>query len=505
MFSNATPAVPAANDGTGVEVGMRFHATTNGYISGVRFYKGTTNTGVHIGNLWTTTGTNLATATFTNESASGWQQVNFASPVAVTANTDYVVSYHTNVGRYAVDAKYFYTSHSAAPLYAPASSAATPNGVYSYGTTTRFPTSTSGSSNYWVDVVFTTDQTPPSVLSTTPSNGSTGIAPSATVNASFTKPIVSSSVSLVVKAPDNTVVPGTVSVNPASTMVTLTPSIPMDPLTTYTATVSGAVDAGGNPMAAPYTWSFTTTSFAPCPCSVFAPTATPQNPAASDSHSTELGMKFRADANGYVTGVRFYKGATNTGVHTGTLWSSTGTQLATATFSGESATGWQQVNFSRWVAVTANTTYVVSYHTNVGHYASNSNAFSGGVDNPPLHALANGVDGPERRVQLCIGHDLPGDQREQRQLLGRRRLPAHQRAAVGHDDDSRERLDRRGDVDECDGVVRQDGAGIVGPDDARRRLGCGGAGDRVLRLREQRGHADARDAAQPGDRVHGDA
>ena len=94
------------------------------------------------------------------------------------------------------------------------------------------------------------------------------------------------------------------------------------------------------------------------------------------AHSVELGVKFRADANGYITGVRFYKGATNTGVHTGTLWSSTGTQLATATFSGESATGWQQVNFSSRVAVTANTTYVVSYHTPTSALRADSNAFT---------------------------------------------------------------------------------------------------------------------------------
>ena len=35
-------------------------------------------------------------------------------------------------------------------------------------------------------------------------------------------------------------------------------------------------------------------------------------------------MKFRSDIDGYVTGVRFYKAAANTGTHVGTLWSSTG-------------------------------------------------------------------------------------------------------------------------------------------------------------------------------------
>ena len=53
--------------------------------------------------LWSSTGARLATATFANETASGWQQVSFATPVAVTANTVYIASYHTNIGHYSDD------------------------------------------------------------------------------------------------------------------------------------------------------------------------------------------------------------------------------------------------------------------------------------------------------------------------------------------------------------------------------------------------------------------
>ncbi len=45
-------------------------------------------------------------------------------------------------------------------------------------------------------------------------------------------------------------------------------------------------------------------------------------------------------------GIRFYKGVANTGTHMGALWSSTGAKLANVTFSGETASGWQQANFS---------------------------------------------------------------------------------------------------------------------------------------------------------------
>ena len=68
-----------------VELGLKFRSDVAGTITGIRFYKASTNTGSHVANLWSSSGTKLATATFTGETASGWQQVNFASPVSITA------------------------------------------------------------------------------------------------------------------------------------------------------------------------------------------------------------------------------------------------------------------------------------------------------------------------------------------------------------------------------------------------------------------------------------
>ncbi|WP_237563610.1 DUF4082 domain-containing protein [Arthrobacter sp. H-02-3] len=104
-------------------------------------------------------------------------------------------------------------------------------------------------------------------------------------------------------------------------------------------------------------------------------------------------MKFRSDVAGTVTGVRFYKGSSNTGTHTGHLWSASGTLLASVTFSGETASGWQQASFSSPVSITANTTYVVSYQAPNGFYSANSGYFSSAADNVPLHGLASGTDG----------------------------------------------------------------------------------------------------------------
>lgn len=110
--------------------------------------------------------------------------------------------------------------------------------------------------------------------------------------------------------------------------------------------------------------------------------------------AVQLGVKFRSDVAGSITGIRFYKSSANTGTHVGSLWSSTGTRLATATFTGETASGWQQVNFAMSVAISANTVYVASYHATGGHYSADQNFFAtSGVDRGPLHALP--MESPE--------------------------------------------------------------------------------------------------------------
>ena len=94
---NAPGAIVGGAKQAAVELGVQFSSDVDGWITGVQFYKGPGNTGTHVGNLWTAGGTLLARATFTSESASGWQTVNFSSPVAITANTTYVASYFAPV------------------------------------------------------------------------------------------------------------------------------------------------------------------------------------------------------------------------------------------------------------------------------------------------------------------------------------------------------------------------------------------------------------------------
>ena len=143
---------------------MKFTADAYGTISGLRFYKAATNTGVHVGSLWAADGTRLAQATFSGETASGWQTVTFASPVEIQPDTTYVVSYFAPNGHYAASAEYFYRTPApgpngggiadSPPLHALRNSGSTRNGVYMYSATSTFPANSYGAGNYWVDPIF---------------------------------------------------------------------------------------------------------------------------------------------------------------------------------------------------------------------------------------------------------------------------------------------------------------------------------------------------------------
>jgi len=214
------------------------------------------------------------------------------------------------------------------------------------------------------------------------------VAPSAT----FSEAVSSSSVVFTVKDGSGAAVAGSVSYNSSTQTATFTPSAALASGTTFTASVS-ASDTSGNAMPSPVTWSFTTAGAANCPCSLFGSSTTPANVDSGDPAAVNLGVQFVPSVSGYVTGVRFYKATTNTGTHTGTLWSASGTQLATGTFTNETASGWQTLQFASPVAVTAGTTYVASYYAPNGHHSYDGSFFASTYTNGPLTAPsgANGV------------------------------------------------------------------------------------------------------------------
>ena len=319
--TSTTPAITTVNDPNPVELGVKFASEVSGSITGIWFYKGGSNTGTHFGHLWQGDGTLLATASFQNETASGWQFAAFATPIPINANTTYVASYHTSSGFYSASPNYFAVSgQDSPPLHALRDGIDGPNGVYAYGGSgfPLFPSSTFQANNYWVDVEF---------------------SPSSSV-------------------PQHT--------------------------------------------------------------TIWANTVVPPLASADDSAAVELGVKFRVDVAGLITGVRFFKGAANTGVHVGKLWSREGVLLGAATFAGETGSGWQQANFPTPIQVAANTTYVASYHTSVGRYAISVDYFANSsVSSPPLFALQSGIDGPNGVFFYGSG-GFPNRDPPRGELLGRR-------------------------------------------------------------------------------------
>jgi hypothetical protein len=154
IFDFATPAVIDSNDGSSVVLGVKFSSEVAGNVTGIRFYKAPANIGTHIGSLWSAGGTMLASGTFTGETASGWQQLYFSSPVAIAANTTYIASYLAPKGHYSDTSSGFATAGFPNPPLLALANTTSVNGVYKYSPTNVFPTGSYKATNYWVDLDF---------------------------------------------------------------------------------------------------------------------------------------------------------------------------------------------------------------------------------------------------------------------------------------------------------------------------------------------------------------
>ncbi len=356
---SALPGSPeVGNDSASVNVGLRFYSDLPGTITAIRFYKGLHNVGTHVGNLWSSSGTKLASVTFSGESVSGWQQAAFASPVKIAANTTYLVSYFAPKGSYASDENYSWTSMAGGALHVSGSSP----GTYVYASGPALPNGTWHSTNYWVDVVF---------------------VPATSPNPSITYSIsghVSGSAAVL-------------RLTGAASAVSTTDaggnySFPGLPNGSYTVAAS---QTGYNFIPASASVSISNasvngTDFAATPISSFwSSSAGPLTASESDTASVTLGLKFYSDVAGAVTAVRFYKGPSNAGTHVGKLWSSAGVELASVTFAGETGFGWQEAKFSVPVNIAANTTYMISYFAPNGGYAADANYSWTGLNSAPLH------------------------------------------------------------------------------------------------------------------------
>ncbi|HEX3243537.1 MAG TPA: N,N-dimethylformamidase beta subunit family domain-containing protein, partial [Solirubrobacterales bacterium] len=252
IFNGMTPDVPDSHDGNSVEVGMKFRSDVAGQISGIRFYKASTNTGTHVGSLWTSSGTLLAQANFSGETSSGWQQMSFPSPVAIQANTTYVAGYFAPNGHYSQTEFAINRPPAIGPniLDSPPlhvlPDAGNGNGLYQYAQSSTFPQNTYQSENYWVDVAFTaTGPTqPPGPVTNVSAAG--GVL-QATVN--WTPPTTGGAVASYRITPYIGATPQTpTTVNAPATSKTVTG---LTGGTTYTFTVTPINEKGNGPESSP--------------------------------------------------------------------------------------------------------------------------------------------------------------------------------------------------------------------------------------------------------------
>ncbi|WP_249780004.1 DUF4082 domain-containing protein [Bradyrhizobium sp. dw_411] len=380
------PAVVNTTDASAVELGLQFSSSVAGTVTGVRFYKSSQDIGVHTGELWSSTGTLLATVTFSNETASGWQSASFSSPVTITPGQTYTVSYHTNTGHYSNTDEFFTSPVKSGPLTAAA-------GVFAYSTTSQFPTGTYNSSNFWVDVMFNpaagvTNHAPTAVADT----GLTGAQNAAVVIAASQLLANDSDLDgdilsiTSVSAASHGTVALTAQSNPQNSIITFTPDAGYTGAASFSYTIA---DGRGGTSTAQV--SLTIQAAGSASYSLFSIANIPAG-TGNDNIPVELGVKFTATAAGQVTALKFYRSASDTGPDVLDLWSATGTNLASVTFTNTSASGWQTVALSTPVRISANTTYVVSYHT-TGAYVATANYFTSAVNSGPLSAIAasNGV------------------------------------------------------------------------------------------------------------------
>ena len=311
-----------------------------------------------MGSLWTSSGSRLAQATFQNESASGWQTVTMP-PVAVSAGATYVASVFMPQGHYARDASYFFdNAYEAWPLRALANGEEGGNGVFRYGGS-GFPTATSSSANYWVDVVFdVTNNVAPTVVGTFPAAGLQSVSRTSPVEVTFSE-VNSDSLVFEPRTAAGAVVPG---------------------ITTYdaptrTACVHGVGDAAGPgrphrqgrvgpgflgrlPHYAVLVELLTIGDPGTTPTSLWTPRPRRLRP----------GRGVRARRAFPIRGQRRDHGAAllprpSGAQEVGHLWDSAGNLLSTVSFAPGSPSGWQQANLPASVAIQKNTTYVASYYS----------------------------------------------------------------------------------------------------------------------------------------------
>jgi Domain of unknown function (DUF4082) len=386
VFTSQVPSISNFTDNVPYELGMRFRSVTGGQISTIRFWKAPSETGTHIGKIWTATGTLLGSVTFTNETASSWQEQALSTAVNIQANTTYVVS--VNVNAYYVIT---YDQLASPIVNGDLSSVADGNNGVFNGTPGAFPSGSYRNTNYYRDVNFVAIPQPTITKIS-------GDNQTSTVGTSLPNPLVVQvknisgtpqsgvTVNFAVSSGGGSVSPVSAITDAngqASTILTL-------------GAVFGSSQSVTNTVSATAGGVGSVTFFAAANPSgntqTILTTQVPSIANATDNVAYELGMKLRSAKGGQITAIRFYKAPSETGTHLGKIWTATGTLLATVTFANETASGWQEQLLQTPVNIQPNTNYVVSVNTN-GYYVTTYDQLASSIVNSDVSSVADNQNG----------------------------------------------------------------------------------------------------------------
>ena len=421
-LSSLTPYNTDYSDSNAVNVGVLFKTNGSPFLHGVKFYKGVDNTGTHVAHLRVYgSNTDLASATFSGESSSGWQTVSFSSDVQVTGGTSntYLVWVSMPNGHYAVDSggtggtnhfsNHGYGDQYHDVVYVPQGN----SGIYSYSSSDATAPSTTTTANYWVSPIIGDTTAPSDVTSLSATDNQAG-------------PQLSWSTA---SADSNTAG----SANPNNLTVTRSDGVTTDtigqiysrndawtfwlrnqynsivqydtsalPGKTYTYTVTSTDFCGNTSSGATASVSTASQSLS----HIFS-----SNPSSLDSGQTSavsVGMHWQSSVAGKVWGVRIYRDASampslsdqnyiggGAADIVGYLWDNDGTELAESWLPyGNDQSGWIDLRFSTPVDVSANHDYVVSYTSPTGKESYTTHVFNSAVTNGSLTARADSSGTP---------------------------------------------------------------------------------------------------------------
>lgn len=400
-------------DTAAINAGAKFKVNGAPYVQGVKFYKGSGNTGIHTAHLYDiTASTDLASAEYTDETSSGWQSVDFESPVQVQNTHDYMVWVQMPNGNYAVDGapggSNSFDDHgqfgaSDDVVYMPGG---TGTGVYSYSSDdTTVPSNTTGN-NFWVspEVGDVTNPTNPSSLS-----GSSAAAGhtltwstagrdtnAATSSGSIVKYTVERTQGEIFQHVGDFPGDATSIVDPTALGSGWFYKVKVQDFCGNQSSFTSTVNGGSETL--------------PTLNHIFS-----GNPSTTDTGQTSavtVGTRWNTATAGNVFGVRYYR-ASSTVPTTGNfkvgLWDNDGTLLASRDVpAGNTEDGWVDVRFNSPVSVSANHDYVAGYYSPNGTEVYTGGLITSDITNGDLTAVGDSSGTPNGVYSTNSTFSFPG-------------------------------------------------------------------------------------------------